>query len=1358
MKATFVSRTVWVAAGLLTLWIAGAAKAQQTQNYVLRAVPAPGKVAINGSLKGWDLSGHILICYDLATLLKTDSVQAAAMYDSKYLYLAFQFKDPTPMVNHINPLTNPGSGWRSDSVQVHITTDEHVNLIAWYYTDKRMPWISIHYGMGNPKSPNYRNLNNALAAGAKEAFRKDPDGKGYVQEIALPWKLIRRSGKPCVAGQTFRMGIEAFWGNNRGRDPMLRYADLVNPQDPNRNWFWTDPNSWGNVVLLAHGHVAPSSSVQQVGQIQQWEIKRYRTRGPVPIRYQLPVREDVTLAIENPDGTRVKNLISDYPRSAGENVDYWDGTDDNGHLVAPGEYKVVGLYHQPLGVKYDFAFGNPGNPEWETANGKGGWLSNHFNPMDVAADGSHVYISAPFAEGAAAVMAANYKGQRQWGIANINGGMMASNGHYLYMLVGGPNIGWGSAPPHQVAIDRISAATGAYAPWTDGHYMHTIAAIPPKPNWYVPRPWFGNAVAHHSFSATWCQRQTMGLALAKGKLYASLYYQNKLVVVDPGTGKTIGTIAIKHPAGLAGGPDGSLYAISGKQVVKLVGAKTWVPVITSGLVAPVGLATDARGRLYVSDWGTAMCVKEFSPQGQFIRNIGQVGGRPLAGEYDPDGMFLPRGIAVDQQGRLWVAESDSTPRRISVWSTHTGKFLKEYCGSTHYASMGAWINPLNPQEAFVLGNICQLNWKRGLWRVAGTLWRPTRPNALFGFDSALSSGFGYWTLMQYHGRKLLIVRTTSLLCIAALHRYYARPLMVMGSVYGLWRRGEQWPKAVLDHLTKTPQQLAELEKKYPTVFSGMTSPWPVLGAPGVRSFFVWTDHNPKGSAQHGEIKFYAKRQLHGISSQGDTGVQYAIGPHFTVYMLGQSHAGQTRYQDVWRLPLKKWNKSGAPVYDLNDADRFARQPESMNLDVFIWHDRLGQTLVGQGPLMMFSSAGKLLWTYPNRWPGTQGSPTAPQAKRGRLIGTLDVLGAARVGHKVGDVFCMSADLGARFFMTTDGLFVGNVFRDCRSAPDALPNTARRGLNLNGMSAGGESFGGGFFHNPVNGRYYLYGSVDSCREASLVAQVTGLNSVRRLPTQTIQFAPADLGQARALLARRAIKATLAKRLSIIPVNKSVPVAPPYGVFDWAKGHVAQWHFDLQHSAMATWTYGTKNLYLCFRNVQDNTPMINHGPGVRELFKTGDAVEFDLRTQPNNNRPQVIAGDLRLVISVFHGKPTAVLYRYDVPGTRHPVPFTSPVGTTWIDQVRVLKNAKLAIDRTRGSYNVRATIPLAELGFHPQAGQTYRGDFGVVYSDPTGHFDVLRMYWSNPVNAMVSDLYSEAKISPGFWGRFVTGKGK
>ena len=228
---------------------------------------------------------------------------------------------------------------------------------------------------------------------------------------------------------------------------------------------------------------------------------------------------------------------------------------------------------------------------------------------------------------------------------------------------------------------------------------------------------------------------------------------------------------------------------------------------------------------------------------------------------------------------------------------------------------------------------------------------------------------------------------------------------------------------------------------------------------------------------------------------------------------------------------------------------------------------------------------------------------------------------------------------------------------------------------------------------------------------------------------------------------------AKNLAIARLKEPQTGLPKQDAFDWKNDRrVARWSFDPRHAAEATWTYDAENLYLCVRGVTDDSPMVNGGGDVRTLFKTGDAVEFELRTQPDRDDKQVIPGDLRLLVSVFEKKPVAVLYRYSVPGTTEPVPFTSPIGTTRIDQVEVLADAQIAVDRSPTGYSLRLAVPLADLHFSPAAGKSYRGDIGVIYSDKTGAIDELRMYWANSVTGMVNDLFTEAKIVPATWGRF------
>ena len=82
--------------------------------------------------------------------------------------------------------------------------------------------------------------------------------------------------------------------------------------------------------------------------------------GPIPVRFTLNAPGYVTLVIESADGRRMRNLVSETPFPAGPNTVWWDATDDlardlnaprhgvyriPAQLVAPGTYRVRGLYH-----------------------------------------------------------------------------------------------------------------------------------------------------------------------------------------------------------------------------------------------------------------------------------------------------------------------------------------------------------------------------------------------------------------------------------------------------------------------------------------------------------------------------------------------------------------------------------------------------------------------------------------------------------------------------------------------------------------------------------------------------------------------------------------------------------------------------------------------------------------------------------------------------------------------------------------------------------------------------------------------------------------------------------------------------
>ena len=90
--------------------------AAPTENHVLRSTPAPSPVSLERDLSDWDRSGAIVLADDVEK--PRHLVRVTSMYDRTSLYLAFEFKDPTPMVNHVDPVASPGESngrWAVDA-------------------------------------------------------------------------------------------------------------------------------------------------------------------------------------------------------------------------------------------------------------------------------------------------------------------------------------------------------------------------------------------------------------------------------------------------------------------------------------------------------------------------------------------------------------------------------------------------------------------------------------------------------------------------------------------------------------------------------------------------------------------------------------------------------------------------------------------------------------------------------------------------------------------------------------------------------------------------------------------------------------------------------------------------------------------------------------------------------------------------------------------------------------------------------------------------------------------------------------------------------------------------------------------
>ena len=156
---------------------------------------------------------------------------------------------------------------------------------------------------------------------------------------------------------------------------------------------------------------------------------------PIPIAFTLDKPGVVTLVIDNAQGNRVRNLISETPFEAGKHVVEWDGCDDHeskqvaeqpvftfsGNPVGPGRYTVRGIVRDPVKLRYEMPLYTAGNPPWDTPDGRGGWLQDYDPPTAVVGLSDKMLVGSPVGE-AFGVVWTDLEGQRLGGLRGVSGG------------------------------------------------------------------------------------------------------------------------------------------------------------------------------------------------------------------------------------------------------------------------------------------------------------------------------------------------------------------------------------------------------------------------------------------------------------------------------------------------------------------------------------------------------------------------------------------------------------------------------------------------------------------------------------------------------------------------------------------------------------------------------------------------------------------------------------------------------------------------------------------------------------------------------------------------------------------------
>ncbi len=698
------------------------ARATETEHLGLQVLPAPGAVTVDGNAADWDLSGAIFTCGDVEGQREQYAVWLSAMYDAKYLYVLARWADSTPM-------NNPGQtiadyGWDGDCLQVRLITNDgtprkQVSVAnCWKGSDGADVVQMDIEGQGHgPRGLDMK------PQGVLQAFRANPDGKGYVQEIAFPWALLTADHQPLTAGGSFILTMEPNF--TIGRKGRLSIKDIFRPGVTiDRVFTFMAANTWGVATLEKKGHVVPRpvrlSDAREFpvkyadGQpVIDWTglIKQKTLLGFKPITFTMPDDGYVSLNLYDKDGTVVRQLLNSEFRTKGKQTVLWDGlTTTNfrtpGTPVAAGSYTWHAIVHKGIGVRLRGWAANSGSAPWD-ASATSNWGGDHGIPCACVADDERVYLGWSAAEAGKALLACDRQGHVLWknsreGMAGAE--LLAADHGTLYVQH------WGGC------LYRLNTKDGSYLAW-DGT---TSADI------FVKNLW-GDAKGMPERADT--------MAVTNGTLYLGFTKENLILAVDGKSGAVRGKFACPAPVSLYA-TAGALYAVSGgTQVLRLDprDGKT-TPVLTD-LTAAHALTRDAAGNFYVGIGDPDNQVKVYSPDGKLLKALGRPGGRALLGTWQPDGMRFISSLAIDADGQLWVAENDRVPKRFSTWNTTTGALVAEFFGPSSYGALGGAINPRDPYLMVGQGCEWRLDPKTGTARCLGVITRDGMENARFGIGA-----------------------------------------------------------------------------------------------------------------------------------------------------------------------------------------------------------------------------------------------------------------------------------------------------------------------------------------------------------------------------------------------------------------------------------------------------------------------------------------------------------------------------------------------------------------------------------------------------------------------------------------------
>lgn len=396
------------------------------------------------------------------------------------------------------------------------------------------------------------------------------------------------------------------------------------------------------------------------------------------------------------DGTLLKTLWRKVNYAAGTHTAIWDGTNDNGVAVPPGKYQIRVLYHN---VKY----------LWEGVIGNtsksftGPTVHHAFQPIQsVSIDGSNVFYAVGYNEqqsGGHRFKTNNPQSKttvlKSDFFTSFN--HVATDGVYAYWAAA---AGCCNSSTSFITATKVSDNTPVSFPAGQNVCLNRFPAQYGG-GCYPNQSWFSVIdVSNTGSGAT-------GLAVQKsGNLLAvSHSSRNQVILFDKRTGDQIGSISVTKPQKLAFAPNGDLWAIAGKSVLRYTNLSSTPSVVTAiaGLANPLAVALHPINNdlVLVADGGNSQQVKAYDRDGTKLWTYGQAGGyNNREPSVTTKKLWFGRegeqsSIAIQSDGSFWVNDYQNN-RLLHISASRT--YLEQIAYQPH--NYLATVDLNNPSRVF----------------------------------------------------------------------------------------------------------------------------------------------------------------------------------------------------------------------------------------------------------------------------------------------------------------------------------------------------------------------------------------------------------------------------------------------------------------------------------------------------------------------------------------------------------------------------------------------------------------------------------------------------------------------------------